>query len=158
MFDEVLGIPAHPLMVHAAVVFGPLFCLAAIGYAVLPRFRAHLGWLVALLAVGSPVTALTAVLSGNAFLSRLPAGPARDRMLDHQQFGVLSLWSSVLLALIVAGLLLLHRRWAAAPQGGPPRWLAHVGTALVVVLAATSLYFFVRAGHSGAEAVWGGAG
>ena len=36
MFEEFAGIPAHPLLVHAAVVFVPLLALAAVAYAFLP--------------------------------------------------------------------------------------------------------------------------
>ena len=33
------GLPLHPLIIHATVVFVPLLVLFAIGYAVVPRLR-----------------------------------------------------------------------------------------------------------------------
>ncbi len=37
MFDTVFGLPTHPLIVHAVVVFVPLTALAAIALTVVPR-------------------------------------------------------------------------------------------------------------------------
>ncbi|GGJ92162.1 hypothetical protein GCM10010123_22460 [Pilimelia anulata] len=156
MFDEVFGIPAHPLMVHAAVVFGPLLAVVALVFVLVPRFRAQVSWLAAALAVVAPVATLASVLSGNAFLGKLPE-ELRERMTTHRNFGFLSLWVSVLLGLVVLVILFLGRRAKGAGEGGaPPRWLSAAGTVVVVLLALVSLLVFVRAGHTGAEAVWGG--
>ena len=40
---EINGLPLHPLVVHAAVIFGPLAALAALAYLV-PRWRLRLRW------------------------------------------------------------------------------------------------------------------
>ena len=71
MFEEVFGIPAHPLLVHAAVVFVPLQILAAFAYALVPFVRHYIAWLVAGLAALAPATALLAQESGEAFQERL---------------------------------------------------------------------------------------
>ena len=47
MFEEFTGIPMHPLLVHAAVVFIPLLGLVAVGYAFVPTIRPHLRWVLA---------------------------------------------------------------------------------------------------------------
>ena len=39
---EINGLPLHVLVVHAAVVFGPLAALSAIGYVALPSQRDRL--------------------------------------------------------------------------------------------------------------------
>jgi hypothetical protein len=39
---ELGGLPLHPLVIHAAVVFGPLAALCALGYALLDRWRERL--------------------------------------------------------------------------------------------------------------------
>ncbi|HEX2356851.1 MAG TPA: hypothetical protein VHI50_10380, partial [Micromonosporaceae bacterium] len=65
MFEEILGVPAHPLLVHAAVVFVPLLIAAALAYALVPALRGRVGWAVALLAVAAPLAAWFATLSGN---------------------------------------------------------------------------------------------
>ena len=49
---EINGLPLHALVVHAAVVFGPLSALAGVLYAVVPRWRDALRWpLVVVVAV-----------------------------------------------------------------------------------------------------------
>ena len=100
MFDEVFGLPAHPLIVHGAVVLGPLLCLAALGYALLPRFRAQLGWLAVALAVAAPLATFAAVQSGAELLERSPA-QARGRMATHQDLGQTALWFVIPLGLVV---------------------------------------------------------
>ena len=52
---EINGLPLHPLVVHAAVIFGPLAALAALVYAVVPRWRDRLRW---------PMVALALVAGG----------------------------------------------------------------------------------------------
>lgn len=53
IFDTVAGLPAHPLLVHAAVVLLPLGLLATIAVILAPRLRRHYGWpAIVLLAVG----------------------------------------------------------------------------------------------------------
>jgi len=79
VFEEFNGIPMHPLLVHAAVVFVPLLGLAAIGYAFVPLIRPHLRWILAGLAVVAPGAALFAKLSGDAFFSR---GMARGNITE----------------------------------------------------------------------------
>ena len=41
---EINGLPLHPLVVHAAVIFGPLGCLTALAYVGLPQHRDRLRW------------------------------------------------------------------------------------------------------------------
>jgi hypothetical protein len=52
VFDEINGLPAHPLVVHGAVVLVPLLCLTAIAFALLPRVRGQVWWAAAGLALG----------------------------------------------------------------------------------------------------------
>ena len=41
---EINGLPLHALIIHAAVIFGPLSALAGVLYAVVPRWRDRLRW------------------------------------------------------------------------------------------------------------------
>ena len=53
---SVAGLPLHILVIHAAVVFGPLAALSALAYVGLPRYRDLLRWptlVLALIAFGS---------------------------------------------------------------------------------------------------------
>lgn len=167
MFDEVFGLPAHPLLVHAAVVLTPLCALAAVVYAVLPRLHGRLAWAVVGLAVVTPPAVFAARQSGEAFKERLfagglPEGEFGRRILDHEGLAVPLLLSS--LGLTVAVLLLVAvtaraGRGAGGGRGGGTAALTAATAALrvlVVAAALAALWYVVRIGHSGAEAVWSG--
>lgn len=115
MLDEFLGLPAHPLIIHAAVVFIPLQALAAIVYAVLPRIRRAIWWAVVALAVIGPIAAWGARLSGDAFKERKVAEGANGQFLadinEHQSFGN---WTS--LAATALGLATLAMIYVVLPR------------------------------------------
>lgn len=159
MFDEVFGLPAHPLITHAAVVLTPLCALVAAAYALLPRLRGRLDWAAVGLAVVTPLAALAARQSGMAFKDRLfagglPEGEFGQLILTHEGFATPLLLSS--LALTVVTLLLVFRTARTEPAAGGGTAVVVVLRALVVVAALVALFYVVRAGHSGAEAVWSG--
>lgn len=172
MFDEILGLPAHPLVIHAAVVFVPLLALIGAAYAVLPRHRARLGWAVVLLAVVAPVSALASWLSGRALLDgrfggRIPPGVVGERIAEHESLATPLLISTAALGVAALLLVAVARKAGPAPDaatGGRRR--AAAGSAgnttvttvlagVTIVLAVVAVYFVVRTGHTGALAVWG---
>jgi uncharacterized membrane protein len=157
VFDEFMGIPAHPLMVHAAVVFVPLLVVAAVVYAVVPSLRARVGWVASLLAVAAPGAALFAKLSGEELESRLTAQGYPPQTLEqvnrHQSYGDRTFWLSLLLG-VATGVLIfvVSRRQRLRTL---PAWAPAVLSAVVVALAVlTAIYVFLT-GDSGANAVWG---
>ena len=169
MFEEFGGIPMHPLLVHAAVVFVPLLALAAIGYAFVPFVRPHIRWVLAGLAVVAPGAAWFARLSGQAFFDR---GIERKQITEgfipviqeHQHFGQLTSYYATALGVLTLVLVYLVAPRAAAATGslgnGPAwrsspvlRWIVAV---LVAVAGVVSIYYVVRTGDSGAHAVWEG--
>ncbi|MFV2010403.1 MULTISPECIES: hypothetical protein [unclassified Micromonospora] len=167
MFEEVAGIPAHPLLLHAAVVFVPLLALLAVGYALVPFIRAHTRWVLTVLAIVTPIAALVTKLSGDAFLNRMDTAGRitesfRPVIEEHEQLGNLTLLASIVLALATLALVYLvgprvaaaHSAVAAGARGNGVLVLVMKG--LVVVAAGVSLYLVVRAGDSGAKAVWTG--
>ncbi|MEE6259482.1 DUF2231 domain-containing protein [Plantactinospora sonchi] len=157
MLREVMGLPAHVLLVHAAVVFVPLLALVGTAYAVLPRFRGRLDWAAALLAVAAPVAALLAKLSGEELREVLVAKNYPEEIIqqidEHQAYGDQTLWWSVGLAVVVLVLLVLTR---PGRGGSVPRWLGPVLGAIVVVLAVVNVWYVYLTGDSGAQAVWEG--
>jgi hypothetical protein len=165
VFEEFMGIPAHPLVIHAAVVFVPLLAVLAIAYAFVPFVRPHIRWVLGLLALATPIIALTAKLSGDAFLKRLQS---RDlvtpdflpKLEEHQRFGTLTLYSTIVLALLTLALVyrVAPRVAAASAAGGgsSSRVLPLVLGVLVAIAAVVALYYVVRTGDSGAKAVWTG--
>ncbi|GGO31884.1 DUF2231 domain-containing protein [Micromonospora parathelypteridis] len=170
MFEEIMGIPAHPLVVHAAVVFVPLLALLTIGYALVAPIRPHTRWVLGLLALGAPVFALLAKLSGDAFFQRMrDANRVTPEFVPkieaHQSFGDSTLWATIALAIVALALVRF-----VPPQTTPTKAAeadaaddARRGRALTLTLqvlslvaAAIAVYYVVRTGDSGAKAVWEG--
>lgn len=142
---EISGLPLHPLVVHAAVVFGPIGALTALAYAVLPRFRDRLRMpmlALALLATGSVVAAY---LTGRNFLESRPE-LGREAMVDtHQARARLLLWLTLGFGLVAASAGWMHAR------AGVARVAIRV---LLGLSAAAVLVLVVLTGDAGARAVW----
>ncbi len=181
MLDHIFGLPAHPLIIHAAVVFVPLFAVVAIAYAVLPPLRRRLGWLLIGLAVVAPATVYVARLSGLRLRSRLN----RDGLLTPQLAAKVSVHLDhgtkllyIVCALTVVALLLMALegarrrvgRSAVSRGGGPgaaavaqPPPAARGRLVLLVVLAAGTIvlgvaagWYVYKTGDSGARMIWSG--
>ncbi|NUR92139.1 MAG: hypothetical protein HOY71_49395 [Nonomuraea sp.] len=158
MFDQILGLPAHPLIIHFAVVLTPLLACVAAGYALVPRWRAYLAWALVALSVASPGAVFAAKESGERLKAARFAtadGELGTKIATHESFANPLLWSA--LGLGVAGLVLVYatkpNRGTLQDRFGRPVTLALSG--LTVLLAAAVGYFCFRAGDSGARAVWG---
>jgi hypothetical protein len=163
VLEEFMGIPAHPLLVHAAVVFVPLLALLTAAYAFIPVVRPHSRWVLGLLAVVTPVAALLAKLSGDAFFERLAARDGISdeyypRLEEHQDLGTMTLFLTIGLAVLTLVLVVLVRPSRAGHAGGTGSSRAlSVALGLVsVAVAAASVYYVIRTGDTGAKAVWEG--
>jgi hypothetical protein len=155
---EVAGLPLHPLVVHATVVFVPLSAVASTAFALVPRWRWLLRWPTWLLAVGATLAAWVARLSGNALVEDRPE--FRPLVRVHQDRGEL-------LTLVVLGYLVVVLLGAWSLSGNSPLAsgrgaqearipaLEKVLPVLVVLAALVVLVLIVLAGDSGARAVWG---
>lgn len=144
MFDTVLGLPVHVLVVHGVVVLLPLMTVVTTVWAFLPRSSRPVGWGVV---AGNAVVAVLTFLakeSGEALQERLGGTVARE----HAEIAdVLPFFA---LALLFASALVQALR---DRDVGVPDRLPAMLTALVALVA---LVWTVRAGHSGSEAVWSG--
>lgn len=158
---EINGLPAHVLIVHAAVVFIPLAALASLAYAWVTRWR----WATRWPTVGLSLVALGAVLaayfSGRNFLDRLErAGSAVDVKL-HQERAQVLLWVTIVFVVIV-----LVAAWGLggpsglkSDQGARGRHDPLIEWSLVggvTVFALATLLMTIQTGDAGAQAVWGG--
>ncbi|MEU9836711.1 hypothetical protein AB0D67_34680 [Streptosporangium sp. NPDC048047] len=172
MFDEILGLPAHPLLVHAAVIAVPVLAVLAVVYGLAPRTRTALGWAVAGLAVIAPAAAFVAKESGESLEHRRFAsatGPLARRIAEHEEFADPLLIAAFALGALSLVLLYLVRRGGNAGDGGHRdgdgdgdgghrvggRAVTTSVAVLTAVVAVVAGYYAVRAGHSGAVAVWG---
>lgn len=140
MFDTILGLPVHPLVVHGAVVLLPLTAIASVVAVTRRRSRGWLTFLAiaALVCVG---IAIVAEQSGEVLASRV-GDPGQ-----HEEFGemVKSGAFALFLALVLA--------WASE-KSRKMKALIPLTKALVVLAAAGAIAITALAGHSGAEATW----
>ena len=159
MLREFMGLPAHALIVHAAVVFVPLAVVSAIVYAVLPSSRRYLWWIVLGLGVVAPLTAWAARLSGNEYKAYWVAHGASGEYLAHvdahQSYGNMTSWLTTGLGVVmlVMVIFLLPR---PTELGGSPSSTANpvlsIATAVVVVaLGAVTAYYVYKTGDAGAR-------
>lgn len=162
MFEELLGLPAHPLLVHAAVVFVPLLAIAAVAYAVAPLVRRWIAWAVVGLAAVAPLAAWFATESGEALRERLIGQGLRGEALApidrHQEFGDRTLWATIGLGVLAVLLVWLFAKRGGRPPvgGGRSALVLNVVLAVgVIILAGASAYYVYKTGDSGARLVWG---
>lgn len=149
MFEEIAGLPLHPLAVHAAVVFVPSLALVALVYALVARWRSRVAWAAVVLSVVAPLSAVTAVLSGDAFQRRRGL-PLEGVLADHRLYGQVTMWVTVGLGVATLLLVLLTRLGRAAV----PAWVPGVLAVVVALGALAALGSAVLAGDSGARQVW----
>ena len=153
VFETFLGIPLHPLMIHTAVVFVPLLVAAALVYALVPRLRQRVGWVLVGLAVIAPLCALASKLSGDAFRARLARRHASAQLLSqidgHRHLGTILVW--LVAALGVVALLL-----ALLPAARQVKAVSLALVVLTVGLSLASAYYVFRTGDTGAHIAWGG--
>ncbi|GAA3468801.1 DUF2231 domain-containing protein [Nonomuraea roseola] len=150
MFDEIMGLPAHPLIIHFAVVLTPLLVAASIAYALVPRFQPYLAWAVVLLSLAAPAAVFAARQSGAALKQARFAeveGQLGESIASHESFATPLLLSTIGLGAASLSMVYLWRAKLRVPA-----WAL---SAVSVALAVVAGYYVFRAGDSGARAVWG---
>lgn len=140
--SDFLGLPAHPLVVHAVVVLVPLVAAGMVLAVARDTWAERLRLVLTALAAAAAGAALLATRSGESLLPRVPGSP---EVAQHASL-------SDGLGLFVVGAAALVVAWAwMHTQGRSSRLLGVV--AALGWLAAT--VWTVLAGHSGAVSVWG---
>jgi uncharacterized membrane protein len=142
---EINGLPLHPLVVHAAVVFGPLAALAAFAYVLLPRWRARLRWPMVVLAVVATGAIVVAYLTGENFLEHKAELESEPQVQEHEERAEQLLWVS-----IGFGVVALVAGWLSTRTGA----LRVVLDVLLVVAAVLLIGSVLLTGEAGARAVW----
>lgn len=142
---EINGLPLHPLVVHAAVIFGPLAALAALAYLV-PRWRDVMRWPMVVLAVIATGAIVLAYFSGGDFLDSKSELRQLPQVQEHEELGEQLLWISLAFGVIAVVTGWLHARTGA---------LRVVLDVLLAVSAVVLLVWVFRTGEAGARAVWG---
>jgi len=157
------GLPLHPLVVHAAVILGPVTALTAIAYAVLPRWRWLIRWPMVGLALATVGAMFVSKLAGDALaeerFSNTSAALA-EQIEVHESRATVLLWVSIaFLVIVVVAALTVGGPSALASGAGArdSRGTAVTGVVLglVVVGAAALMVMTFLTGDTGARAVWG---
>lgn len=162
--NELFGLPAHPLVVHAAVVLVPLAAIGVLLIAFWPAARARLGVAVVVIAALGTLFAYLAVESGGYLEDQVTE---TEQVEEHAKLGDSGLASAVAVllgAVAVTGLGVYEKRRSVPDDGEGTRsdrkvLYLRTGVGVVaVVLVSLGTLQIARIGHSGAKATWGDVG
>lgn len=143
--QDLLGLPLHPLVVHAVVVLIPLSAVGAVLAAVWPGFSRRYGALLVILTWIATVSAWLAEESGEQLAREV--GVPSAHVLAAEPLPP----TAFAFAVVMTVFWLFDR--GVPGNRTRPWWLRLLSMALVVV-AVIAIVLAVRAGHTGAAAVW----
>ncbi len=149
---NILGLPVHPLIVHATVITVPAAAVGVALAAIWPRFRRWIAWGPAAAALLALVLVPLTTSSGESLQAQLPHEALiqqHARLAD----GLLP-WVIGLAVTAVAGWWMHGLAGRFQPRRPVPRGLLLVVTVLAVAAAIGTLVEVVLIGHSGAAAAW----
>ena len=150
--NNLFGVPAHPLVVHAAVVVLPLAAISLVLVALIPKARRHYAPVVLGAAILATVAVGLAQGSGESLEERVDR---TELLRDHTSQGETVLPWAIAVSVVAAAVTALgyqpvRRRVEQLP--------AKAVSAVVVVAALVSsigaIVTIVDVGHSGAKAAW----
>lgn len=150
-----IGLPLHPLIVHATVVIVPAAALTVLLAVMWPRFRRWAGYLPLALAATALVLDPLSTSSGENLQQAMAQS---DSIAKHAQLaeGLLP-WVALLFAAAAAPHVwrLVERRRGSRP-GAPSalRWVPTAIAAVAVVAAVGTTVQVALIGHSGATSAW----
>ena len=154
--DKILGLPAHPLLVHAAVVLVPLAAIGTIVIAFWPKARARVGWIVAAIGIVGFFFAVFAKQSGEALLETTRI---TQLVKDHAEMGDWGMIGAFLVGGSATSIMLFDTfvRWRESkgePELSITRPLRSMVGVFAVVLSIFGTVMVINVGHSGAKATW----
>lgn len=153
-YDTIFGLPVHTLVVHAVVVLLPLTALAAIVMALRADWSRRLGLVTTVAALVCTGASYVAGKSGQVLQSRIDTPLAKTihaEIATHASVGRQVKYVALALLVVVALLWWVDRR---SRDGGRRTLLAIVLAVVTAVVAVGAIVWTVRAGDSGARAVW----
>lgn len=161
--EELFGLPAHALLIHAPIVLLPLVALVTVVLAARPAWRARVHWWMVGAILSVVVMMFLAKSSGEAFNDAFDGAVdvSRHESLANTAFVLTILWFVTYAALI--GYEHAMRRndppaslSAGAAESGAAIPAVTYGLAAVTsILAVLATIWLIRAGHEGADVVWG---
>lgn len=160
LLSDLFGLPAHALLVHAAVVLVPLagVGLAALGWR--PHWRRAYSLPIALIALAGAVFSVLAAQSGGPLERSVRAAASsqtgqRVFFGEHPEEGNRAEFFAVVLAITCIGFWAIDR-WNE--RFDLPKWAPRAAYWAALLPVAASLLTMVAAGHSGAQLVWNDVG
>jgi hypothetical protein len=146
---SITGLPLHILVIHAAVVFGPLATMSALAYVGVPRYRDLLRWPTLVLAVIAFGAIWAAYYTGENFFGgdrfANVSGELRDNIKTHESYASTLRWIATGFGIVTVAATYLHDRAGARKI---------VLGALVAVSAVATLVWVVLTGDAGSRSVW----
>ena len=148
--DNLFGLPAHPLVVHAAVVLLPMAAIATVVVAAVPRWRrpyALLAFVVSVVAAGAIWLAKE---SGESLESRVAETALVER---HTELAEQVLpWA--IAVVVVAGTVLVADRYRSRLAKIPTRAITITLVVAAMITGVGATWTVAEVGHSGAKATW----
>jgi hypothetical protein len=147
--DTLFGLPAHPLVVHAAVVLLPIAAIGLIVIAFVPRARRTYGPIVFGVALAATVAVGLAQQSGESLEGQVKK---TEQVEEHAEQGQTVLpWAIAvtLASAVVAAEPYLERRIDL-----PARAVTGVLVAVSLIAGIGATWTVIEVGHSGAASVW----
>jgi len=148
--DSLFGLPAHPLIVHAAVVLLPLAAIGLIVVALVPRARRHFAPVIFGVALAATIAVGLAQQSGESLEGQVKR---TELVEEHTEQGQTVLpWAiavTVVSALVAAEPYLRDRLGKVSPKVVSG---VLISASLIAGVGAT--WTVIEVGHSGATSVW----
>lgn len=155
---EINGLPAHPLIIHVAVVLIPIAAALAATYSLVPRWRWYTRWPMVGFAFAALAAVMFAYFSGKDFLEHRPE--LKSIVQPHQERAQILFW----LTIVFVGVVLL----SAIALGGPSALASGRGArgrhapliewflmVMLVIFAVALILMTFQTGEAGARMVWG---
>ncbi len=150
--NSLFGLPAHPLVVHAAVVMLPLAAVMTVCAAVWPRARKWWAPVALVMAIVATIAVGMAQQSGESLESHVDR---TELVRDHTSKGDTVLpWAIAVMVMAAAVTAIdpISKRYPRAKLTGRAGHAALIVVTSVVAVGA--IYTVIDVGHSGAKATW----
>ena len=148
--NDLFGIPAHPLVVHAAVVLLPLAAIGTVIVAAIPKARRHYAPLVFAVALVATIAVGLAQQSGESLEERVNE---TELVEEHTEQGETVLPWAIALT-VIAGAVAVAGPARKRLSNVPERTITAVLIVGALVVGAGATWTVANVGHSGAKATW----
>ena len=154
--STLLGVPAHPLLVHIAVVFTPLAALGTVAIVLRADWRRRYGWLV--VAAAFLAFAGTELATGSGEKLRPKIDPT-DALRQHIRLARTARPLVFVFFVLVTGYVAVtDPRLRRFDRLRGHRLLVVAAAVVTLAGAAAATTWMVLAGHQGAKVTWSGIG